>query len=180
MTNADIDNIKRQFFTEDAKFFGFDWAGSVEDVMWFVFTANGSNCWFVEKKTSDVFNMTRATAKDWMYISPTNSRGFVGMDFKGCNLNGFNLSGTVFRQCEFEECGISHETRTGAMFDECTFHKVLEPPCSIGRSESVIDECINDIFYRFVTPIGFYGKTEAERVEEDTYQDDEMDNRRYD
>jgi len=101
---------------------GFDWDGSVGHSRWFAFCSNGDTCWHVQFDGTDL-RIDIAKRDDWNYISPHNSHGFINQDFRGCNLNGFDLSYSIFKRCKFDVGSVDDNIQTKTEFIDCTYHE---------------------------------------------------------
>jgi len=108
--------------TGDVKLVGFGWDGSVGHSRWFAFSGNGNVCWYVQFDGTDI-RIDLAGFDDWCYISPKNTEGFINQDFRGCNLNGFDLSYSIFIRCQFDIGSIDYGIHLKTEFVDCTFHE---------------------------------------------------------
>ena len=100
-----ISSLGEHIWGKNAKVFGYDCDGDILCHNWIIFDNCGIICWYVKHDPSaDIIVKAReATMTDWTYISPNNSEGFFDEDFRGCVFKGFDITGTMFTNCIFDE-----------------------------------------------------------------------------
>jgi hypothetical protein len=122
-------NIREYLYSNtssgEVRIFGFDWDGSVGHNGWFAFSEDGNSCWFFHNYIGNGnFETCRpALEDDWNYIGPWNSEGFTDCDFRGCCMTHYNLIGTVFTRCKFNDDTIDqYRTYNHTTFTECEWY----------------------------------------------------------
>jgi hypothetical protein len=107
----------------DFKFMGVEWDGCIYKNIWYIFSKDGKQCWFAdatENITSEI-KLNPATPDDWMCIGPHSCNGFIDYDFKGCDFQDFDISGTRFERCTFDSNTFDNIITNHTIFVDCIF-----------------------------------------------------------
>jgi len=103
------------------KFMGVEWDGCIFKNLWFVFSEDGKTCWIANATDSSINKITviEATPDDWSCIGPNSCNGFMDYDFRGCDFQDFDISGTQFTRCIFDNDAFDYIITSHSDFIEC-------------------------------------------------------------
>lgn len=98
----------------------YDWDGGYK---WCAISEVNGDMWDIDIGVfEDGLSIRSNVDKDLSYISPNNSIGFVGQDFRYLDLSGYDVSYSDFYKCKFTEGSFQDSSNLHkTQFSECIF-----------------------------------------------------------